>query len=58
MLEKLNAMIAALEAVRNDAERHDLKQKAAGARIRKAMQVAKGQAQEIRKDVMTDQKSW
>ena len=53
----VQGMIDELGEVLLDAEKHDKGQKAAGTRIRGAMQTFKTGAQELRLQVLADQKS-
>tara|TARA_Y100000310_G_scaffold164863_2_gene164612 strand:- start:7157 stop:7342 length:186 start_codon:yes stop_codon:yes gene_type:complete len=52
----VQAMIDNLEALKADAEKHDKGQKAAGTRVRTAMQGIKADAQTLRGLVLADQK--
>jgi hypothetical protein len=54
--EFVESMIETLQEVQKDAEKHDKGQKAAGTRVRKAMQGLKTDAQELRKLVLEGQK--
>jgi len=54
--ERLQAMIDNLETLKADADRHDRGQKAAGTRVRKAMQTLKADANTLRAEVLTAQK--
>lgn len=54
--QQIDTMIATLDALKADAEKHDKGQKAAGTRVRKAMQDIKATAQDVRAKVLTDQK--
>jgi hypothetical protein len=54
--EQLQTMIDSLEGLKADAAKHDEGQKAAGTRIRQAMQGIKANAQTIRQTVLTAQK--
>lgn len=54
---QIDAMIKNLENLADDVEKHDKGQKAAGTRIRAAMQTVKAEAQEVRKAVLGDQKA-
>lgn len=53
---QLQTMIDNLEALKPDAEKHDKGQKAAGTRVRQAMQALKAEAQTLRGSVLDDQK--
>lgn len=53
---QVQKMIQDLTVLEEDIDRHEKGQKAAGTRIRKAMQTVKTQAQEVRGTVMEDQK--
>ena len=53
--QQIDTMIATLDALKADAEKHDKGQKAAGTRVRKAMQDIKATAQDVRAKVLTDQ---
>lgn len=57
-VETIEMIIKALEAAKMDAERHDKQQKAAGTRLRKALQGVKGSVDGVRKGILEDQKSW
>lgn len=54
--QQIDTMIATLDALKADAEKHDKGQKAAGTRVRKAMQDIKSTAQDVRAKVLADQK--
>ena len=54
--QQIDTMIATLDALKADAEKHDKGQKAAGTRVRKAMQDIKATAQDVRAKVLTAQK--
>lgn len=54
--QQIDSMIATLDALKADAEKHDKGQKAAGTRVRKAMQDIKSTAQDVRAKVLADQK--
>ncbi len=53
---QVQTMIDNLEALKGDAEKHDKGQKAAGTRVRVAMQAVKADAQTLRTSVLADQK--
>ena len=50
----VQGMIDALTDAMGDAAKHDRGNSAAGTRVRKAMQVCKGCAQDVRKQVQSD----
>ena len=50
--QQIDTMIATLDALKADAEKHDKGQKAAGTRVRKVMQEIKAAAQEIRAQML------
>ena len=50
----VQGMIDALTEALSDAAKHDRGNGAAGARVRKSMQAAKGAAQDVRKQVQAD----
>lgn len=54
---EIQSMITHLTELQSDVEKHEKGQKAAGTRIRKAMQEVKASAQTVRAKVLEDQKS-
>jgi len=52
MTQKYESLLAAVEAIRPDVEKAEKGNKAATARVRKAMQEVKAIAQEIRKEML------
>ena len=52
-MQRFEELVQAVEAVRRDVEKTERGNKAAGTRVRGAMQQVKKLAQEIRKDVLS-----